>query len=361
MKRIPSLDGLRAVSLCMVLLSHLFNLAHAHNSVERVVLGMAFFSRSGISVFFVISGFLITLLLMREKQANGQISLSSFYLRRAFRILPAFLVFIGCVAILSRLGVIDVPGWLFVRALTFTMDYVSKENWFIHHICTVSVEEQFYVLWPLLVFFCSRKTLIRIALGVILLEPFIRLADRILLPSTQSKIMYMAHTRADMLMFGCIVALLYENARFQRMVALAFRTQAPLLAAVFFLVVSPLLEMKWEGHYLFSVGFTLQGICIALLMLYAIQRSDGLFGRFLNARVVVWVGLVSYSLYLWQELFVGYISPERSVVGLCFAVPVAAASYYWVEQPMLRLERRFEPRRARLGTALVDEVPEAED
>jgi peptidoglycan/LPS O-acetylase OafA/YrhL len=360
MKRVPSLDGLRAVSVLMIIVTHVFSHATAHNGVETVLLGLTSAARSGVSVFFVISGFLITLLLIKEKQASGQISLSAFYFRRAFRILPAFLLYIGCIAILVRLGVIYVPGWLFVKALTFTMDYVSVENWFVHHIWSLSVEEQFYLLWPLLVFFCSRKTLTRIALGVIVLEPFIRMADRIFFPSTRFQITYMAHTRADMLMFGCIVALLYENGAFQRYVAMAFRYQVPAVAAIFFFVISPLCELKWEGHYLLPVGFTLQGICITVLMLYAIERWDGRVGRFLNSPAVVWVGVLSYSLYLWQELFVGFGSTETNAVGLLFVVPAAAGSYYLVEKPMLKVKGHFERRRAGLKTPIGEHVTPAD-
>ncbi len=354
MKRLPSLDGLRAISICMVLLSHILLHIRPQNGWQAALLVVLGNGEEGVSIFFVISGFLITILLLKEKQANGRISLSAFYIRRAFRIMPAFLIFMVTVAVLAKTGMIAVPRWQFLRALTFTMDYVSYKNTWIGHIWSLSVEEQFYLIWPLLAVLCSRKTLTWIAASVIVLEPFIRMADRIFLPSTRYEIVYMGHTRADMLMFGCLVALLYENPRFIQIVEGLFRKKGPAFAAVFIFVGSPLLQLKFGGLYLHPVGYTLQGVSIALLMLFAIQdaRGGGTFARLLNAAPVVWLGVLSYSIYLWQELFIGFdgFSLQRSMIGLLFVVPIAALSYYSAEKPMLKVKGHFERRRARLNT-----------
>jgi peptidoglycan/LPS O-acetylase OafA/YrhL len=347
MKRVPSLDGLRAISICLVLMSHVFLHAHPQNKMQGALLAIIGDGETGVSVFFVISGFLITLLLLKEKQVNGRISLFGFYVRRIFRILPAFLLYVGVVAVLVKIGTIDVAGWQFLRALTFTMDYVTTKNWYLGHTWSLSVEEQFYLIWPLLAVFCSRRTLTWIAAGVIGLEPFIRMTDRVLLPSTRYEIIYMFHTRADMLMFGCLVALLFDNQKFIQASEIAFRKNGPAVAAIFLLLVSPLLEWKFKGLYLHTVGYSLQGISIALLLLFAIRRADTFLGRLLNAPFIVWVGVLSYSLYLWQELFIGFdtFSTGRSLAGLLWVVPFATASYYMVEKPMLKVKSRFEKRR----------------
>jgi peptidoglycan/LPS O-acetylase OafA/YrhL len=347
MKRVPSLDGLRAISICLVLLSHVFLHAHPQNEMQGALLAIIGDGETGVSVFFVISGFLITLLLLKEKQVNGRISLAGFYVRRIFRILPAFILYIAVVAVIAKIGTIEVPHWQFLRALTFTMDYVTTKNWYIGHTWSLSVEEQFYLVWPLLAVLCSRRALTWIAASVIVLEPFIRMADRVLLPSTRYEIIYMFHTRADMLMFGCLVALLFENQQFIQASEIMFRKNGPAVAAIFLLIASPLLEWKFKGLYLHTIGYSLQGTSIALLMLFAIRRADTSLGRLLNAPMVVWVGVLSYSLYLWQELFIGFdtFSTERSLAGLILVVPVAAASYYLVEKPMLKVKSRFEEKR----------------
>jgi peptidoglycan/LPS O-acetylase OafA/YrhL len=352
MKRVPSLDGLRAVSICLVLLSHVLLHAEPRGILETNALWIVGNGETGVCAFFVLSGFLITILLLKEKEASGRIRLSAFYLRRIFRILPAFLLYICVVAVLVKIGMISVPRWQFLRALTFTMDYVNPKSWWVGHTWSLSVQEQFYFAWPIVVIFCSRKTLTWIAAGIIVLEPFIRVADRVLAPWRKDEIFYMLHTRADMLMFGCLVALLFEKPRFIEFVEGLFQKRAPAIAAIFLFLISPLIVMNVRGSYFLTIGYTLQGICISLLLLYAIRRADSRLGRFLNAPSVVWVGLLSYSIYIWQELFIGFdtFSTKRSAIGLIFLVPTAIASYYLVEKPMLKLKDHFEKRRTPIKT-----------
>lgn len=350
MNRVPSLDGLRAISIFLVVLSHLLLHVQPRNTLQQNLLWIIGNGETGVCAFFVLSGFLITILLLKEKQASGSISLSRFYLRRVFRILPAFLVYIIVVAVLCRIGTISVPRWQFVRALTFTMDYVNHKSWWLGHLWSLSVQERFYLIWPIVAILCSRKALIWISAGIIVLDPFIRVADRLLLPWRKDEIFYMGHTRADMLMFGCLVALLYENPRFIRIVEELFRKKGPAVAAIFLFLISPLLVWNVRGLYFLTIGYTLQGICISLLLLYAIRRANTPFGRFLNAPAVIWVGVLSYSVYIWQQLFIGAdtFTTQRSILGFLFLAPTALASYYLVEKPMLKIKDHFERRRAPL-------------
>jgi peptidoglycan/LPS O-acetylase OafA/YrhL len=348
MKRVPSLDGLRAISICLVLLSHILLHAQPRNVFETNLLWIIGNGETGVCAFFVLSGFLITILLLKEKEANGRIRLFDFYLRRIFRILPAFLLYICVVAILARIGIISVPRWQFLRALSFTMDYVNVKSWWIGHTWSLSLQEQFYFAWPIVTIFCSRRTLTWIAAGIIVLEPFIRVADRIFAPWRKDEIFYMLHTRADMLMFGCLVALLFEERRFIEFTDMLFRRHLHVVAAIFLFIISPLIVWNVRGSYFLTVGYTLQGVCISLLLVFAIRRSDSKFGRFLNSPSIVWVGLLSYSLYIWQELFIGFdtFSTGRSALGILFVIPTAIASYYLVERPFLKVKHHFEKRRA---------------
>jgi peptidoglycan/LPS O-acetylase OafA/YrhL len=143
-RRIPSLDGLRALSIALVLAGH-----SIPNAQWDWFLWKVFGNGDlGVSIFFVISGFLITSLLLKEHAEAGEISPSSFYLRRAFRILPPFYAFLVVLLALKRFGVLELSlrGW--TEAVTFLRDYLSADDWWTIHIWSLSVEEQFYLLWP---------------------------------------------------------------------------------------------------------------------------------------------------------------------------------------------------------------------
>jgi peptidoglycan/LPS O-acetylase OafA/YrhL len=356
LKRVPSLDGLRALSVLLVITSHVFLRVRGHGVLSTWFLALAGNGTVGVSIFFVISGFLITVLLIKEEAHYGTISLKDFYIRRAFRILPAFLTYVGVIWALTAVGVLDVQPLQFVRALTFTMDYGSNGSWYLGHIWSLSVEEQFYLIWPLVVVLLPYRALKRIAIAAIVLGPFIRMADRILLPSTKSQIEYMGHTRADMLMFGCFVALLFDNARFHLFLEKLDALKAPIVCALFLFLGSPTIELWLGGTYVKTVGYTLQGISICVVMLYLIRHPDSFSGKLFNTRIAIHIGTLSYSLYLWQELFFGPRDFQlRSVaMSFLFAFLAAEISFNLIEKPMLRLKRRFEHERV-AGTQIREE------
>lgn len=342
-KRIPSLDGLRALSIILVLVHHVFIPLHPESAPQRLLFLLGDYGPTGVSIFFVISGFLITLLLKRERQQFGEVSLRAFYIRRVFRILPAYLAYLLCLAVLVKAGSIEVGRSSFLHALTFTTDYAADQNGHLGHTWSLSVEEQFYILWPLIFVTLRSKTLVRVALAVLLLEPVVRLFTYFLMPAFRGQVGHMGHTRADTLMFGCLAALLYDSARFRSWVGIISKRSLPVLLSVATLLVLPQLESRLRGMYIYLVEFTAQGLCITVVLLYAIHNEDRLFGKLLNSRAAVHIGVISYSLYLWQQLWLGITgtSPLSITVHLLIAFLCAELSYLLVEKPLLRLGRRF--------------------
>lgn len=144
--RIPSLDGLRAISIVMVLVAHasgtrLFPVpASAGN-----LLGLGEF---GVHVFFVISGFLITGLLLDELARTNRVDLRRFYLRRALRIFPPYYTYLAVVFLLALAGALQLAPRDMAHGLTYTSNYYPARSWFLGHTWSLSVEEQFYLLWP---------------------------------------------------------------------------------------------------------------------------------------------------------------------------------------------------------------------
>ena len=349
-RRIPSLDGLRAISITLVLLEHIASRGGTRDVGAHGAVLLTGNAQTGVSIFFVISGYLITKLLLGELDATGTISLSRFYVRRAFRILPAFYFFLGSLVLLAAIGLIVINRRdVFVAAL-FVWNYVPNnspwaESWWVGHTWSLSVEEQFYLGWPLALLMLGRKRARWLCVCIIFAEPVIRVGTYYLFPSERGRIGMMLHTRLDTLMFGCGLALIEGTAILARLWRLLIRVRFPLLGTFYILLAVPLLTRTFRGAYSITIGPTLEGLAIASVIYWVVCNADTLVGKTLNSRVVVHVGVISYSLYLWQQLFTassdwwaGYASPLFIVAGTLAA---AECSYWLVEQPMLRMRSKL--------------------
>src|SRR3954471_2196193 len=203
-RRIPSLDGLRAISMGLVLLSHLagtrnFPLSAAQGNFW----GLGEF---GVVVFFVISGYLITGLLLDELDRTGRVDLARFYFRRTLRIFPPYYAFLICLALAGATGAVALQRGDLVSALTYTANYDIDRSWFVGHTWSLSVEEQFYLLWPAVLLFARTRRAILLAAGVVVLAPFIRVAEWELLRQYGDGVGHRFETIADAIAIGCVLA-----------------------------------------------------------------------------------------------------------------------------------------------------------
>jgi len=157
-RSIPSLDGLRAASVAVVIVGH--SLAYLHGEANRFpYLQLSELGQSGVDAFFVISGFLITYLLLKEKDATGTISLRNFYFRRFFRIFPPFYAYLAVVGILWVAGLARQDVRAFLSAATYTWNYAPHAtSWLLAHTWSLSLEEQFY---EEITFICHRDRSLR--------------------------------------------------------------------------------------------------------------------------------------------------------------------------------------------------------
>jgi peptidoglycan/LPS O-acetylase OafA/YrhL len=350
-RHIPSLDGLRALSVLLVIVLHtlLRNTLYKFIPFPLRLLGNG---ALGVFIFFVISGYLITTLLLREQEKTHAISLKSFYVRRAFRILPPLYFYVFVLAILGATG--HLPGTNhreLITALTLTRNYSHHVDlWAMEHLWSLCIEEQFYLLWPITLVLCllhrnvaaGRRYATRIALGLILAEPFIRILCFRYLPAFRNTGMF--HMQADGLMFGALGALQQGHARFERIYARA--TRWPWLLPVLIFIVLGSLTVRFQNYWDLPLGMTLNGFLILMWLLWLVRNPISIQGRILNQPAVMWIGRLSYSLYLWQTFFTHHLDVE--VFGrngwwdtfptswICIFA-VAAISYYCIERPALRL------------------------
>jgi peptidoglycan/LPS O-acetylase OafA/YrhL len=332
--RIPSLDGLRALSIALVIVSHL--------NGTRGFVNYSFledFGNFGVRVFFVISGFLITTLLLKEHAATGRISIAQFYLRRTFRIFPAFYAFVLVISLLNWSRLITLYPNDLIHAFTYTMNFHHPHSWYLGHIWSLSVEEQFYFLWPAILLLVGRRRGLIYAGSVILLAPWIRFGMWLWMPADLHQgVDQQFQCIADALAFGCLLAGLHnwlsERDSYLRFLSSRWFYAVPVTA---FLVNS----MQGRPRVWALVGQTVTTLAIALFLDRYVRFSGGPFGRLLNARPLRFIGVLSYSLYLWQQVFLNRNSEawiSSFPVNLLLAAIAALGSYFVVERPFLRLK-----------------------
>lgn len=345
-RSIPSLDGLRALSIGIVILSHC--LPDLPPAIRNLPLAQAILSngRLGVAVFFVISGYLITWLLLGELEGTGTISLKRFYFRRSLRIFPAFYAFMAVMAILWAVGTIPEHLPSFITAATYTRAYYrDAQGYFIAHTWSLSIEEQFYLAWPLLLLRLRRARAVHASLAIIVLMPLVRFAMYWVTPSLRGHEGYMIHGWIDAITVGCLLALVKGNPFWEQWHSRYLKAwSAVALAAVAF-VLTPYIYTKLEGRiagaYGLVVFYSVQPLCIGAVLVYVVEHAGSLAGRILNNALLRHIGVVSYSLYLWQQLFT---APELHLFpwGLLYLFVVAECSYWMIEKPALRLRGALE-------------------
>jgi peptidoglycan/LPS O-acetylase OafA/YrhL len=339
--RVPCLDGLRAVAILLVLMAHASK-THGFPFADDLRTAMAQ-GGVGVQVFFVISGFLITLLLLRERQKTGEISVYRFYQRRCLRILPAYIAFLLALAGLTLVGTVDLGGREWLGALTYTVNWIHEPDWKIGHLWSLSLEEHFYLLWPLLLWLSPRWAR-GFAWACIVVMPVARLVFWMCWQDTVP-VEFCTLTRLDGIAVGCVLAFLVQHPRWRGVGLWATRRAAwlgPL--AILVLASSMVLSLRWY-HFHLLLGYSFNAAAIAVLIWLCITREKGPLGRVLESRPLLLLGTLSYSIYLWQQVFLNPHNPGwvcRWPVNLGFAFLAAAASYVFIEAPFLRLKERAE-------------------
>ncbi|MGB6941381.1 MAG: acyltransferase [Bryobacteraceae bacterium] len=328
-KRIPGLDGIRALSIILVLFAHL---------ADRIT-PWSQYGAFGVEVFFVLSGFLITWLLCLEEDKRGPISLPSFYARRALRILPPAFLYIAAASLLGLAGLADVAHNEPLYCIFFVRNLMQHGGVHLGHFWSLAIEEQFYLLWPvgfLLLGSARRRLVFSIALFIV--QPFWQHLAFKLAGGAMNVNSWRFDLRYGALMAGCCLALLRHDPKMRALASSrALRSMPAALLALAAIVAG------YAGLPIRAFSDSLSDIGVAVFINYAVERKTGPIGGFLNWQPVMWIGQLSYSLYLWQQIFcyhsklpwVGQF-PQNVVA----AFVAAAASFYLLETPLAEVRRR---------------------
>jgi peptidoglycan/LPS O-acetylase OafA/YrhL len=336
--RVPGLDGLRGLAILMVCAFH----ASWTTGWPKAWTPVARSGDVGVDLFLAVSGFLITLLLVRSQRVTGKVNLPAFYWRRTWRIFPAYICYLLVICVLHYRSVthIDPEEWLAV--LTCTTNFLPNPHWTIGHFWSLSMEEQFYLLWPLALALVDRKKLLKAAVGCMFLLPLIRWG----IWGFNWNLFFEMRgrhpiTRLDALVVGCVVGLAVFLPAFRRSASLT-TGKAYVLALLSMVVLLTSIPSAGVGFYP-SVFFRLiYALAATTLLWVAVSQKAPLFSWLLNCRVMLGLGAVSYSLYLWQQMFLFPGSPKWFMhwpVNALFALACGTLSYFLVERPFLRLKQ----------------------
>jgi peptidoglycan/LPS O-acetylase OafA/YrhL len=329
---LPTLDGWRGLAILGVLACHgLAPLLQFNTHLADLALQ----GRYGVDVFFALSGLLITSRLVREHQRNASISLKNFYIRRCFRILPPYFSYLAVIALLSVAGFVRPNSKEWLSCLFFWRNYLPKsflsaDQWYLGHFWSLSVEEQFYLLWPTLLVITGLRRARWVGLIVAIPVALFRL-----LPD--GNVLHINDPFLDKLLFGAVLALWLSQEQHRQLLR---RFMSPLVFAVLMLlaIAGILKRVPFAGFWLPFV--------FPLMIAGTIFNVDWLFSRFLENVILRWIGRLSYGIYVWQQLFLTGIHPrwfalQHFPLNFVAILAVATVSYYAIERPLIAMSYRL--------------------
>jgi peptidoglycan/LPS O-acetylase OafA/YrhL len=346
----PVLNGLRGISILMVILTH-FGL-NKYTFPYHVFID----SRAGVHIFFVISGFLITTLLLKEKLKYDNINLKYFYIRRALRILPVVCLFLVVLGILNFIFKLHILPMDFITSLLFLKNLPVAGSYYTAHFWSLAVEEQFYLIFPVILMLSTNKYMV-LALLIVIGVPLIAILGFYHVPFLCDNhfgrllvklCMYAFWKGPVIILIGSVFSILL----FKKVIKLEnikvnyFLSFVLLLIALIIRAPDFICYTKYLSEYL-------SNLLVAAVIILCINNKDFL-SAILNSAVLLRIGILSYSLYMWQQLFVGtnnwqpwmhsfsaYPVWVMIIIKLLFVFIIANLSYYF-ERKFLRIKDRYE-------------------
>jgi peptidoglycan/LPS O-acetylase OafA/YrhL len=346
---VPELDGLRGVAILMVVGFHA---------------GLPGFKNGGylgVDVFFVLSGYLITSILLRERNEKGVINLLGFYFRRTLRLAPALIGL--CLALVVAMPLVNNSSQVRIDLLS-ALGYVA--NWtrafdlgtpmYLGHVWSLAIEEQFYLFWPLLFVAILLWFRQRDAIKIVLLLAAASWSWRALLfiqGTSVNRLYNGTDTRLDALFIGCALALALSIRGVRSYYPTNRVNFAAVVAIPAFVVLYTL--FKYDSPFMYLAGFGIVSLSAAALISACVSESDSVLRKAFRVRPLVYIGKISYSLYLWHYpvfliVWLKWGQADQSLVWLTipFVFAISAASYHLIEQPCLRWRATVTGRRLQI-------------
>jgi peptidoglycan/LPS O-acetylase OafA/YrhL len=369
MKHLPVLDGVRGLAIVSVIILHFLGNIVPTNTVEKVVAKLSSYGGEGVTLFFVLSGFLISSILLASKSKPA--FFKNFYMRRVLRIFPLYYgtLIVGLVLLpsawlpesLARTREHQVWLWTYGTNIYVALERTWEALPYFSHFWSLAVEEHFYFVWPLLVFYLSEKALVRVALGVMAVALLLRLG---LIAAGVGEMpgYVLTPTRADGLCFGGLLAVMARQPA--GLVALRRPLFVATVGTAVFAVLGYAVVKAFPAGHFYYVEVRQTGVVLTLggMLVWALtSKPEAPQVRFFDNPLMRWFGKYSYGLYVFHVMVSWHVIHEKyearltealgshglavvvhSTASLLLSMAVAWLSFHLFEKHFLKLKVRFE-------------------
>jgi peptidoglycan/LPS O-acetylase OafA/YrhL len=359
-RRIPELDGLRGIAILLVVSFHYLNnqLIHSENTIAKLISKATSFGWVGVDLFFVLSGFLIGNILLRSFHSKN--FFSTFYIRRILRIIPNYFLLLLIFVAINKLFVFNsniflkghqtIPIWSYFAMLHnfFMANLNSMGNAALSITWSIGIEEQFYIVFPFLMLLFRKKGLPYLLAAAIILAPLFRAQYNSWIPAY-----VLLNCRMDAIAFGILVAWLSNRGLLQQLVERFFY----LLLALLLLIVFICAFLFWKYNDLGVFKQTFFSIIFSIALIFALTQKNGWYVFILRFKPLVWVGTISYSLYLFHYIILGvfqHFNHNLNGLGINGVTDVIISMlafittllfswlvYRFLETPMVNIGKKF--------------------
>lgn len=334
--RYEGFDGLRGISILLVIISHLgFWSNFPPDIAARVIPVLG--ANAGVNLFFVISGFLITAILLKEKCDYGSISVRLFIIRRVLRLMPAFLLFVVVIGLLMSSGLIQSSGLALLLSAFYLYNFVPYGHLYtseLAHTWSLAIEEHFYLIWPWLVAKFEMEALYKLAIKMLL----ICFVGYILVSGIKYR---WTIPGVAPILVGCLISIYHFGLSPRRLFRWKPSDKVIGMAALL-LWILPL----FVPPSVYKLVYLPQICGFGLIVYWVFRNSCSRVVKVLELRPLVYIGTISYGLYLWQGLFVtngpgGKLWIQHFPQNIFLTLAAAMLSYHFFEKHFLRIKKRF--------------------
>lgn len=342
----PSLDGWRAIAIALVVLGHLkFNVQP--DSAYFKIANNIIYAELGVRIFFVLSGFLITSLLIKEFIKKQSINIRHFFIKRTLRIFPALYLFLIVLAVLNYIFKLDIPLKGFIGAAFYLSNFFYfHSGWYTGHTWSLAVEEQFYLIWPF-IFLYVKENFISFICFVLAVHIILKLfwwfypayAEFTLAPFL---------THAETIFIGAMLSFLSFKGFFNTDYKVWKSRLLCFSGILSILIISFCMNKGHLGFVLVPFGSLAMNIIIGFLMLQTLINPNAILYKLLNTKIMINIGIISYSIYIWQQFFIVPVVVTHKIPYILifpfniFATFITAyISYHFFEKHFLKLKKQI--------------------
>lgn len=346
MKFIKGFDGLRGISILFVLLSHLgIHNGFMNNSFYKNRVFDLFSGSAGVNVFFVLSGFLITRILLNEKEKTGKIAVIKFIKKRALRLYPVLILFIGSAAILMQMGLIPGSRFGLFYSVVYLYNFIPNAYYTseLGHMWSLAVEEQFYLFWPFLVLLIDKRRLPYFVIFFIALSLlFLNILPKSDLTVLDSYFFNRWFFPSSLPIFvGSLSALIlsFEWTNFDRFLKKNIFLWNSLTVISYF-------STLWMPLYLIKLCFLFQSVGVAMFLIWITSNQYSYAVKCLEIKPLAYLGKISYGIYIYQGLFLT-TGPKDNIliqsypINICLTILISILSFHFYESYFLKLKNKL--------------------